>query len=120
VIKVFLTRVVRWFKIFTGNSGYISTSRLILEGELATGTFMVIGLTMCCRYQHRITDKIERIKDIPSHDRVKFCVIIVRNVSIDILRKNSKVVYGQDFDNIHDEKAKHIEDDFVEDERTIL
>jgi len=68
----------------------------------------------------RITDKIERIKDIPSHDRVKFCVIIVRNVSIDILRKNSKVVYGQDFDNIHDEKAKHIEDDFVENENKII
>jgi len=38
VIKVFLTRVVRWVKMFTGNSGYISTSRLILEGELAAGT----------------------------------------------------------------------------------
>jgi len=68
----------------------------------------------------RITDKIERIKDISCHDRVKFCVIIVRNVSIDILRKNSKVVYGQDFDNIHDEKTKHIEDDYVENENKII
>ena len=59
VIKVFLTRVVRWVKMFTGNSGYISTSHLILEGELAAGTFMVIGLTMCCRYQHRITVKAD-------------------------------------------------------------
>jgi len=68
----------------------------------------------------RMTNKIERLKDLQCHDRVKFCVIIVRNVSIDILRKNSKVVYGQDFDNIHDEKSKDIEDVFLENENKIV
>ena len=40
----------------------------------------------------KIIDNIEQIEKIPCHERLPFCVILVRNASIDIYRKNQKVI----------------------------
>lgn len=40
----------------------------------------------------KIMDNIERIRQLPCHETLPFCVVIVKNASVDILRKNSKTV----------------------------
>lgn len=40
----------------------------------------------------KIMDNVDRIKKIPCHEMLPFCVIILKNSSIDIKRKNNKTV----------------------------
>ena len=42
----------------------------------------------------RIIKNIKKISDLPRHDLRPFCVVIVKNCSMDILRKNERYVYG--------------------------
>lgn len=40
----------------------------------------------------KIMDHIEQIQKIPRHETLPFCVILLKNASVDILRKNKKLV----------------------------
>jgi len=40
----------------------------------------------------KIMDHVDQIEKIPRHETLPFCVILLRNASIDILRKNNKLV----------------------------
>lgn len=60
----------------------------------------------------KIIDNIERISSIPCHKRVGFCVVIVKNTSIDLIRKDKKVQPSDDMENI-DDAVNSLEDDVL-------
>lgn len=66
----------------------------------------------------RIIDKIQRIQKIPRPEMIKFCVVIVKNISVDILRKKSKVTYLEDLGHLPDAEIHDVEDDFIRKEDT--
>lgn len=57
----------------------------------------------------KIMNNIERIKKIPCHEILPFCVVIVRNSSIDIQRKNSKTISIDFIDAIQDSSVNTTE-----------
>ena len=50
----------------------------------------------------KIMDHIDKIKKIPCHERLPFCVIVVRNISIDIYRQNRKAIPVESFEEWKD------------------
>ncbi|WP_052298608.1 RNA polymerase sigma factor [Syntrophobotulus glycolicus] len=60
----------------------------------------------------KIIDHIDRIKKIPRHEMLPFCVMIVKNTSIDIHRKNSKTVSMESIAEIQEFSADTTEEVF--------
>lgn len=58
----------------------------------------------------KIMDHIEQIQKIPRHETLPFCVILLKNASVDILRKNKKLV-PMDFTNELQELATDTPED---------
>jgi RNA polymerase sigma-70 factor (ECF subfamily) len=53
----------------------------------------------------KIMDHIDKIEKIPCHERLPFCVIVVRNISIDIYRQNRKTLPVDSFEEWKDLSA---------------
>lgn len=60
----------------------------------------------------KIINNIERISEIPCHERVGFCVVIVKNASTDLLRKEKKLLLSDEMDNV-DDSIDSLEDDVL-------
>lgn len=61
----------------------------------------------------KIIENINRISNIPCPQRTAFCVTIVKNISIDIIRKSNKVRYIDQFENIEDESIDSFETSYL-------
>lgn len=48
----------------------------------------------------RMVNKIERIKDLPCQERVPFCVVIVKNISKNMLRSRKAHIYISDAEHM--------------------
>lgn len=58
----------------------------------------------------KIMDNIEKISDLPCPQMTAFCVTIVKNASIDVLRQFQKSVPVDSFDNIADKNPDDLEE----------
>lgn len=63
----------------------------------------------------KIMDNIEKLSDLPRPQMTAFCVAIVKNASIDMLRQLQKSVHIDYWDNISDEDTDDIEDECIHD-----
>lgn len=61
----------------------------------------------------KIMDNIEKISDLPGPQMTAFCVTIVKNASIDVLRQLQQSVHIDYWDNISDEDTDDIEDECI-------
>ena len=61
----------------------------------------------------KIMDNIEKISDLPCPQMTAFCVTIVKNASIDVLRQLQQSVHIDYWDNISDEDTDDIEDECI-------
>lgn len=61
----------------------------------------------------KIMDNIGKISDLPSPQMTAFCVTIVKNASIDVLRQLQKSAHIDCWDIIPDEKADDIADECI-------
>lgn len=70
----------------------------------------------------KIMDHIDQIEKIPCHKRLPFCVIMVRHASIDLYRKNQKVIPIDFIESIEDIATDTTEETFFKnyDEQTLL
>lgn len=59
----------------------------------------------------KIMDNIEKISDLPCPQMTAFCVTIVKNASIDVLRQLQQSVHIDYWDNISDEDTDDIADE---------
>lgn len=64
----------------------------------------------------KIIANIRKFPAIPSPERIKFCVVIVRNISVSILRKKTNNSSIEDLGDVPNVKAQSIEDDYLEKE----
>ncbi len=58
----------------------------------------------------KIIDNIEKISELPSPLMTAFCVTIVKNTSIDIIRRSKKFAHVESLDAFQDESAESFED----------
>lgn len=63
----------------------------------------------------KIIENIEKISNIPCPQMTAFCVTIVKNTAIDIIRKSKKSVHIEAFENISDETVNSFEDSYIHD-----
>lgn len=61
----------------------------------------------------RIMDNIEKISDLPCPQMTAFCVTIVKNASIDMLRQLQQSVHIDYWENISDENTDDIADECI-------
>ena len=61
----------------------------------------------------KIIENIDRISNIPCPQRIAFCVTIVKNTSIDIIRKSNKVSHIDNLENITDETVDSFEISYI-------
>lgn len=61
----------------------------------------------------KIMDNIEKISDLPCPQMTAFCVTIVKNASIDVLRQLQQRVHIDYWDNISDEDTDDIADECI-------
>lgn len=62
----------------------------------------------------KIIDNIEKIVSLPCPQVEPYCVIILKNETINIIRKRKKVVYVENVDYFyHDNKDYNIEEDYL-------
>lgn len=61
----------------------------------------------------KIIDNIEKISDLPCRHMLAFCVTIVKNTSIDIIRRSKKLTLIESFDNVQDEQSNNPEDEYI-------
>ena len=61
----------------------------------------------------KIMDNIEKISDLPCPQMTAFCVTIVKNASIDVLRQLQQSVHIDYWDNISDEDTDDIADECI-------
>lgn len=61
----------------------------------------------------KIIENIDRISNIPCPQRTAFCVTIVKNTSIDIIRKSNKVSHIDNLENIKDETVDSFEISYI-------
>ena len=59
-------------------------------------------------------DNIERISELPCPQMTAFCVTIVKNASIDILRQSKKHVYVDSIDAFAEKSSDNFEDAFIQ------
>ena len=63
----------------------------------------------------KIMDNIEKISDLPCPQMTAFCVTIVKNASIDMLRQSQRSVPIDYWDNISEKNSDDIEEAFIHD-----
>ena len=63
----------------------------------------------------KIMDNIEKISDLPRPQMTAFCVTIVKNASIDMLRQLQKSVHIDHWDNISENSANDMEEALIHD-----
>lgn len=61
----------------------------------------------------KIIDNIEKISDLPRPQMTAFCVTIVKNISIDVLRKLPQSVHFDCWDNIPNEREDAVVDECI-------
>jgi len=63
----------------------------------------------------KIIEHIEKISALPSPQREAYCVIILKNETINIVRQRAKTVYVEDTDYFeHNNQSDKMEEDFIE------
>lgn len=65
-----------------------------------------------------IVANLQRIHSIPCPQRVAFCVVIVKNAAINIIRRQKRVIYLEDLDYVPDEESEDAERLFFRAEET--
>lgn len=61
----------------------------------------------------KIIDNIEKISDLPCPLMTAFCVTIVKNSSIDMIRHSKKYTHIESLDNLKDESVENFEDIYI-------
>lgn len=61
----------------------------------------------------KIMDNIEKISELPCPQMTAFCVSIVKNASIDVLRQSRQSVYIDCWDNVPGEYSDSLADEFI-------
>ena len=61
----------------------------------------------------KIMDNIEKISSLPCPQMTAFCVTIVKNTSIDLLRQAKKLTPVECIDGFGDEDSRDIEEEFI-------
>ena len=61
----------------------------------------------------KIMDNIEKISDLPCPQMTAFCVTIVKNASIDVLRQSRQSVHIDCWDNVPGENSDSLADEFI-------
>lgn len=63
----------------------------------------------------KIIDNIEKISALPCPQIEPYCVIILKNETMNIIRKRKKVIHGEDVDYFdHNDEAYDIEEEYLE------
>lgn len=62
----------------------------------------------------KIMDNIERISELPCPQMTAFCVTIVKNASIDILRQSKRNAYVDSIDVFAEKSSDNFEDAFIQ------
>lgn len=70
----------------------------------------------------KIINNLQNIQKIPCPERIRFCVVILKNVSVDILRKQKRSIHSDNLYDISDKSELDIEDEYIrkEDVETLL
>lgn len=66
-----------------------------------------------CTAYLKIMDNIDKICEMPCPQMTAFCVTIVKNASIDIIRQSKRFTHMDILDNLKNESEVRIEDDFI-------
>lgn len=61
----------------------------------------------------KIMDNIERISDLPCPQMMAFCVTIVKNASVDIIRQSERLIYVDTFEDQQCEQANSPEEEYI-------
>lgn len=61
----------------------------------------------------KIMDNIEKISELPCPQMTAFCVTIVKNASIDVLRQSRQSVHIDCWDNVPGENSDSLADEFI-------
>jgi RNA polymerase sigma-70 factor (ECF subfamily) len=61
----------------------------------------------------KIMDNIEKISQLPCPQMIAFCVTIVKNTSIDLIRQSKKLAHTEYLDQFIDESTEHFEDSYI-------
>ena len=61
----------------------------------------------------KIIENIEKISNIPCPQMTAFCVTIVKNTAIDMIRKSNKSTCLEEFENIGDKTVDSFEDAYI-------
>ena len=61
----------------------------------------------------KIMDNIEKISELPCPQMTAFCVSIVKNASIDVLRQSRQSVHIDYWDNVPGENSDSLADEFI-------
>lgn len=61
----------------------------------------------------KIMDNIEKVSELPCPQMTAFCVTIVKNASIDILRQSKRNAYMESLDIFADESSDNFEDTYI-------
>lgn len=65
----------------------------------------------------KIMEHIEKISSLPYHQKVPYCIIILKNETMNIIRQREKNIYVEDTDYLmHSNQSNDMENEFVETE----
>ena len=64
----------------------------------------------------RMMNNIDRIKNLPCPQRVPFCVVIVKNISLNMIRSQKQTASLEDAEKIPDDNEKQTENAFLHSE----
>ena len=62
----------------------------------------------------KIIDNLQKINQIPCPERVPFCVVIVKNISLNMLRNQKRIVHYGDLSYVTDEDGQDIDQELLE------
>lgn len=61
----------------------------------------------------KIVDNIEKISDLPCPQMTAFCVTIVKNASVDVLRESRRSAHLDSWDGVSDESSDDLDDECI-------
>ena len=61
----------------------------------------------------KIMDNIEKISDLPCPQMTAFCVTIVKNASVDVLRESRRSAHLDSWDGVSDESSDDLDDECI-------
>lgn len=63
----------------------------------------------------KVMEHIEKISALPSPQKVPYCIIILKNETMNIIRQHEKIVYVEDIDYFeHSNQSNDVEDELIE------